>query len=186
MSAYIVDRDTIDLLVAAALVLPGLADHHGEPEFTWWVHSQQRRHRINCHGFHPADGRLDRYTPDTLGRLLWDENVRSVSYRYPDDRPHELPGPADAPWLGTYTARTADLQLTIRSGQIRLADIVSAVACYRYQSCEHPEWHGSAAAAFCDELEAEALRIYAGREEEQTGGEARWGFTRAEFAGAGR
>ena len=37
MSAFVVDRDTIDLLVAAALALPGVARNHGEPEFTWWV-----------------------------------------------------------------------------------------------------------------------------------------------------
>jgi hypothetical protein len=60
------------------------------------------------------------------------------------------------------------------------------VACYRYQSYEHPEWHDSVAAAFCKELEVEALRIYAHREEQHTGGEARWGFTRAAFKEAGR
>ena len=93
------------------------------------------------------------------------ENVRSVSYRYTDVRPNELPGPVAAPWLGEYTARTTDLNFAIRTGRIRLADIVSAVACYRYQSCEHPEWHDSVAAAFCEELEAEALRVYAHRQE---------------------
>ncbi len=77
MSAYIVDRDTIDLLVAATLTLPGLGGRHGEPEFTWWIQSQRRRHRINRHGFHPGDDGPDRYTPDSLGRLLWDENVRT-------------------------------------------------------------------------------------------------------------
>ncbi len=186
MSAYVVDRDTIDLLVAAALALPGVGGRHGEPEFTWWVQSQQHRHGINRHGFHHPEEGPHRHTPDSLGRLLWDENVRSVSYRYPDDRPHDLPGPADAPWLGEYTARTADLNFAIRTGRIRLADIVEAVACYRYQSCEHPEWHDSVAASFCEELEAEALRIYARREEQHTGREARWGFTRAELEEAGR
>jgi hypothetical protein len=186
MSAYVVDRDTIDLLVAAALTLPELRGGHPEPEFIWWVHSQQRRHRINRHGDHPAGAGPRWYTADSLGRMLWDENVRSVRYRYPDDQPHELPGPADAQWLAEYTASTADLRLAIRTGRIRLADIVETVACYRYQSCEHPEWRNSVAAAFSDELEAEALRIYAGREEQQTGREARWGFTRAALEEAGR
>jgi hypothetical protein len=185
MSAYVVHRDTVGLLVAAALALPGLGGRHGEPEFTWWVQSQQQRHRINRYGFHHDDD-PHKYTPDSLGRLLWEENVRSVSYLYPANRPQELPGPAGAPWLQEYVARTADLNFAIRTDRIRLADIAMAVACYRYQSCEHPEWHDSVAAAFCAGLEAEAFRIYAHREEQQAGIEARWGFTRAAFAEAGR
>jgi hypothetical protein len=34
MSAYVVGRDTIDLLLAAALTLPELGAGHSEPAFT--------------------------------------------------------------------------------------------------------------------------------------------------------
>ena len=60
MSAFVVDRDTIDLLVAAALALPGMGGRPGEPDFTWWVHSQQQRRHINRHGFHPGGDGPDR------------------------------------------------------------------------------------------------------------------------------
>jgi hypothetical protein len=186
MSAYVVDRDTIDLLVAAALTLPELGGRHGEPEFTWWVQSEQRRHRINRPGLHPDDDPSARYTPDSLGRLLWTENVSSVSYRYPGERPNQLVGPADTRWLAEYTARTADLVGAIRAGRIRLADIASTVAGYHYQSCEHPEWHDSVAAAFCRGLEVQLLRIYAHGEEQQTGHAVGWGFTRAQLEESGR
>ena len=117
--------------------------------------------------------------------LLWAENVRSVSYRHRDDQPHELPGPPDAPWLGEYTARTTDLNFAIRTGRIRLADIASGVACYRYRPYEHPEWHDSVAAAFREEFEAETLRIYARREEQQTGGEGAVGLHPRRLRGSG-
>jgi hypothetical protein len=37
MSSYVVGRDTIDLLAAAALTLPDLGRGHPEPTFIQWV-----------------------------------------------------------------------------------------------------------------------------------------------------
>lgn len=89
--------------------------------------------------------------PDTmaeLGQLLWDENYRSVNYRYSESE--HAPEYRDPPRRGIIGRRLVD------------AAIAKAVHCYEYQSCEHPEWRDSKAAQFCDALKAAVLRNIAG------------------------
>ena len=80
MSAYVVDRESIAYLVTAALQLP---ERHDSLR---WHHAGESR---TLHaGDYPAASRL--------GQMLWDENIRSVCFRY--DEPYaqvdrgKLPG----------------------------------------------------------------------------------------------
>ena len=74
-----------------------------------------------------------------LGTALWAENRYSVNYRYAETGPREL-----------YSAPTAEVILDPMS-------VVKATDCYVYQSCEHPGWADSAAAAYCARLREAAL-----------------------------
>ena len=67
MSAFIVDKDTIDVIVCAAR---DQADQRSSP------------------GMMPEE-------LDALGCMLWRENLASVEYRYPDDTDGNRPGPCD-------------------------------------------------------------------------------------------
>jgi hypothetical protein len=67
---------------------------------------------------------------------LWAQNHRSVNFRY--DERTEPPA---------FTAPTAEVILDPVA-------VVKAIDCYVYQSCEHPGWTDSRAAAYCRRLRA--------------------------------
>lgn len=79
-------------------------------------------------------------TAGHVGAMLLAENRASVNHRYDEaewEEPyqfHRLPGTADP------------------------VIVLSALSCYEYQSCEHPEWQDSEARRFCDSLRASAIR----------------------------
>lgn len=112
--------------------------------------------------------------PDATGAELVAENVVSVACRYPDDdvEAGELPGPADPYYLRGYRWTDPGFRPTA-------AEMYAAVRCLEYQSCEHPGWEGSAAAALCAGVRAEieatvsAARRYA-RAAESSGRPASW------------
>ena len=74
-----------------------------------------------------------RRVKDRLGQKLVDECVKSVAYRYPGSKLGELPGPCDPYYLKPYRFEDPKYLPTA-------AELAKAIACYRYQSCEHPEW----------------------------------------------
>lgn len=78
-------------------------------------------------------------SPDELGRMLWGECLASVAYRYPDDKDGERPGPVDF--------RDSDVNTYVWEETPVLAGgaLAKTLGCYRYQSCEHPEWDDSEA-----------------------------------------
>lgn len=84
-----------------------------------------------------------------VGQRLLAENIASVSYRYSDWDPNDLPGPIPTP-------KPADFRHTLRL-DIRPVQLLKAIACYEYQTCEHPGWQTSAAKAFCDDLRHAAI-----------------------------
>ena len=130
MSAYIVDRNHIRFLVASAL-------HVNE------------RGRFHDYGFRWHDGKsghqLDQYNATRIGQMLWDECINSVKYRYPEPNEHGLPGPIEETFIYEHIPPGPSFEPTP-------AQIIKAVRCYQYQSCEHPEWETSSAHAFCNEL----------------------------------
>ena len=83
---------------------------------------------------------------EQTGQLLWDENVKSVNYRYPTD-PQERYIYHHKPFCVP---------------PINPIIVIKQCHCYAYQSCEHPEWETSEAKRLIDALEANAIRRVAG------------------------
>lgn len=139
MSAFIVSKEHIDYLVHAALAVNatwrGFSYFH---EGTW--------HKV------------DHKTADATGRMLWAENVASVSHRYWGAEPDELPGPVgvDRETIAMYTCPPLS--------QKRFNPVVAlkAIDCLDYQSCEHDGWKTSAAFAFCDYLRGALISMLPG------------------------
>lgn len=137
MSAYVVSRRHIDVLVSLAL--------HGPSG----VPVSPAASKV-CAGaqvspgdgvWHPPDSR----SPDDLGALLIAANVGSVAYRYPGDAPDELPGPVERYYLEPYTYARPDVRPSPVEG-------LAALDCYVYQSCERPDWETSEACRLVDRL----------------------------------
>jgi hypothetical protein len=153
MSAFILGTDHIDYLVTAAIDLG--TTNHGASSLYWRQHSG---HGVGSYV------RLDRHNADAFGALLIQENVASIRYLYPDW--DDLPDPS------AYTYRrfrpfdghdTADI-----------AQVCKAVACYEYQTCEHPGWETSEAKRICEQITKGYLTRLPGYED------AQWEVTRDE------
>jgi hypothetical protein len=143
MSAFVVSAVHIDAMLTAGLRLD---PPHGARPLTWfwpqidaasdpgsWTSEEllrQARERRR---------ELTEQTAGPVGAMLRAENRRSVDHRYDEqewEQPYlftELPGRPDP------------------------VVVLKAIACYRYQSCEHPGWRSSEAVAFCDALQARAI-----------------------------
>lgn len=88
-------------------------------------------------------GLFGREEADAKGKMLWRENVLSVSFRY------NLPM-RDATELAEYER---DVEAyTFDSRAISVDTIDSAIDCLDYQSCEHDGWQASAAHALLASL----------------------------------
>lgn len=175
MSAWIVSKEHIDVMVKAAL--EGPSDNEGNmlylngtrwDDFYWYVDNEKRP--------------LTAANADEIGDMLVRENVRSVNHRYSyagripyygeegateleergDD---ELPGPIDKYWVESYHYTDPGFRPTV-------AEIVKTIGCFEYQSCEHDEWKNSEAFIFCRELREAALAVMPGKAEAPWGWEA--------------
>ena len=148
MSAYIVDRGHIRFLIQAALTF---SQRNGA-----------------CFRFYQGETchELRAENADAIGTMLWKENEASVSYRYPHDT-NDLPGPVGDGPDHIYTHRACWLP-------INPLHVLSAVACYDYQSCEHPGWKESAAHAFCEALMHKAIYRLPGYDDAPWGAPKGW------------
>jgi hypothetical protein len=90
---------------------------------------------------------------DEFGRLLWRENLASIHFRYPDTvESGSYPGPIDfkASDVDEYTYEPLEGEAGISR---QAPSVVRQTAlCYDYQTCEHPEYNGSAARWFIVKL----------------------------------
>lgn len=124
MSAWVVSKGHIDYIVSAQkFVRPG-----------------------DFNVFH--GGRRVTMTPTEWGKVLWTENMLSVSYRYPQDAPNELPGPIS--FEGQSTIDLYDFKERVdvtRMGAYKALDSLD------YQSCDRPEWQETLAKAYVDTLQ---------------------------------
>jgi hypothetical protein len=151
MSAWVVSKDHIDLLVSFGLAAGMEGRYH---DALRWHHKGVTRY-------------LNHGTTDAVGQMLVDECVRSVSYRYPGDNVArgELPGPVDAYYTRPY-----------RFEPVRplpaLVVAFKAIHCYDYQSCEHPGWPTSEAHEFCVRLQSRLTSMLDGYDA------APWGYDR--------
>lgn len=157
MSAYVVDENHINYLIHAGLTLQrqyGLR----------WVWNVNRKAGTY------ESGQLTRENAEEVGQKLWDENIRSVEFRYPDcieDR-ERMPGPVDCNF---------DFHYRIRLDAVDPLQVLMSCACYRYQSCEHHEWPESEACAIIEALEDKAISCLPGYED------CTWGAPKAPDSG---
>ena len=119
-------------------------------------------------GFHRWEPLGDSY--DDLGELLLRETVRSVWYRYYGDT-EMIPEWTHRPY------RYVDPVIRLNA-----IEFIKALRCYRYQSCEHPEWEQSTAEAITREaLLRTALALIDTRMEEEYE-QAPWEWTEEDLA----
>lgn len=153
MSAYVVSKQSIDLLVRTAL------DLGGRDCLNWWRVDENGDY-VGWRELNPqAEGMIDTdyrayCTPSAAGQILVSENVKSVHDRYPGDDPDlgELPGPVDAYYMGPYVYADPGRALPP-------AELFASIDCLDYQSCEHDGWRRSEAFAFLEALRNRACRF---------------------------
>lgn len=155
MSAYIVDRNHILYLVAAA-TSPVI-----EPtgKFSWFYNGQWH------------DARSDQ--PERaaeVANLLWRENIASVSARYPNESSAALPGPGHE----NFVIVPADFPALFKA--IDPVQVIKSCDCYEYQSCGHEGWKASEAHAFISALRSAAWHALPGYDS------AEWGAPRRKAA----
>lgn len=135
MSAFIVSKQQIDVLVAAGIKVACEDTDRVSPE--------------RC---------------SELGQKLLDECVRSVSYRYSDSDLGDLPGTFQSETIpGTSETIEYGEWLTPyryhQPAEIFREIVADEIGCYEYQSCEHPEWEDSFARHYCVGLRASLTEI---------------------------
>jgi hypothetical protein len=161
MSAYIVDRNHIVYLVAAAM---SHRLNRNAGSFSWY--SGERPDLIR--------GELsntDYNRAVEVANMLWMENVKSVKCRYDDHDDDNLPSPnaeIDAPLVSRYQVTRADFNGTVWN-HTDPVQVLKSCDCYEYQSCEHNGWPKSEAHAFIEALRARAWHSLAGYDD------AKWG-----------
>lgn len=148
MSAYIVDLDHITYLIGAAMH-PKLNQHGSSFSYFW----NGERHSLPLGDFGRAA---------ELANVLWQENARSVGYRYPSGSSANLPGPNGG-------IREITVQDIRNVNSLQTVQVFKAIDCYAYQSCEHKEWAASEAFAFCESLRKEACRATDGYDDAEWG-----------------
>ena len=79
---------------------------------------------------------FDRTEARELAQVLYEENVKSVNYRYRETTP----------------ADDFEFDLQAFNGVLDPLVILKACACYDYQACEHPDYDQSAARLLIDRV----------------------------------
>lgn len=117
--------------------------------------------------------------PTVVGKMLWDENLESIHYRYPDTEESHRSYPGPLTFRGPTTVaryRYRDRGDRVRTQvwnrekggyaqhTVKLTPTVllKAAECYDYQTCEHPEYANSRTRALiqalCEKLTADGAR----------------------------
>jgi hypothetical protein len=81
--------------------------------------------------FDMANGKITRNDAVNIGRVLYRENCMSFIYRYPSAKDEVNP---DFPIVNENDIVSVDLYSD---------EIMDAIKCLEYQSCEHPDWEKS-------------------------------------------
>lgn len=153
MSAYIVSRDHIQYLVSAAMSnqIRGRHSH----SFRWFHGGES--HELVCTDFAKAA---------EVGQMLWDECVASVKARYPNESTDTLPGPISEDYQ--YDTHKRHFAETFEPVQV-----IKAIHCYEYQSCEHGGWESSEACSFVRTLASLATTQLDGYDDAEWGSPVR-------------
>jgi len=152
MSAFVVHKRHIDAIVTAGLNLRMACP------LQWFVLAEPvdgLYQRGKSWGPSYADqlrARGRELTPETAGRvgaMLLSANRTSVNHRYDENAIEE-------PYVfEPYTKKLSPVQ------------ILKALKCYVYQSCEHPGWNDSEAKVFCTALQSHVIDRLDGYEESE-------------------
>lgn len=149
MSAFMVSTVHIDAMLTAGLVL---GPAYGTPlSWYWpdldattdrgsWTSEQLRQEAVQ------RRRELTLATAGRVGAMLLAENRRSVDHRYAEEELEE-------PYLYSRVPGRPDPVVVLK-----------AIACYEYQSCEHPGWRTSEAHAFVRVLESAMVHHLPGYE----------------------
>lgn len=138
MSAWIVSKRHIDYMLTAGLA----RDVHGQ--MSWCVPAEapaEAYQRGSPWGpeaiphYTSIRRELNYETAGRVGVMLWAENYKSVGHRYDEG-----------------DTETEMYEYTPYPGPIKPVQILKAISCYEYQSCEHPKWEQSEAHKFCESL----------------------------------
>ena len=131
MSAYVVGFDLIDLLTTAAI--------EGGPHERGLRVQHKTEDGCTLHVFDRADGH-------TLAQILHDANVASVNARYGE----------------TATPETAHVAFVRNIGGTGATwgDVLNALSCYEYQTCEIEDSGSSLAAAIVSAIRAKVLERF--------------------------
>jgi hypothetical protein len=99
--------------------------------------------------------------PNELGRMLWTENLASVTGRYC------LAHTKDADRQDEHAAYVEQIMAYDwrELCQLKPGAVAKIIACYEYQSCEHDGWHKSAAYQAITRLGQRLLRHIPGYED---------------------
>lgn len=147
MSAYLVSHATIDALVAGAKA-------QGPGSYHWYAGEAA----LSCEFTNftsDSEAEYQRFNEDTLGRMLWMENLISIHARYPDtvDHPEVVPGSLEGDDVEAYTYAPG-----IKVVNLDPLGLLGVIRGYGYQACEHRGWRNSIAKAFVDDLDARIVR----------------------------
>lgn len=141
MSAWVVDKKHIDLIVKCSIVGPRDAESWMRP--TWATNdSDDWREREYCEATLAE--------ADRIGFMLATENVASVCYRYDDD-----------------SADMYEDMLSYEYGRgpvyaMTCVEALKALSFLEYQSCEHPGWETSEAKRFCEAVRDSVIHALPG------------------------
>lgn len=155
VSAYIVEKQHIIYLVAAAMSRP---ISQGRMSWSWKDETKPTQRA------HAQLGACDYQKAVEVANMLWCENIKSVSHRYPNESSDTLPGPADT----DFVVKSYDFTRT-HFDRFDPVQVLKSCSCYEYQSCEHPEWEDSEAHAFIETLRSYAIHALPGYDD------AAWG-----------
>lgn len=144
MSAFIVSKGHIRFLVEAAGRL-------SRDPVSWYYDGRRR----SLSRFIKKES-ADTLTPNELGALLWEENVKSVDHRYSEEN-----------GVGAYQHVRSSLP-------IDPVQVFASLRCYEYQSCEHEDWETSEAKAICDAIKDAAIRALPGSDDTEWGVPEAW------------
>ena len=168
MSAYVVDIDHIAYLVEAGRW------RNSSLSWVWDVNRQANTYKREQLSY------SDDVQNARVGQMLWDENIKSVSHRYPEDTRETLPGPIDCDYVYNTQAQARFF------GNLDMCQILSACDCYEYQTCEHDEWPESEAKAYIDALRKRAYSALPGYDKAEWGAPLREEVARERLRIAGK
>jgi hypothetical protein len=160
MSAYIVDKNHVIYLVDAAM-----NSERGASTFRWYSGERPNYNRGEL-----PKGDYDRAAE--VANMLWRENIKSVSHRYPHESSATLPGPIDHETIEPRDFRG------IRWLNFAPVQVIKACHCFNYQSCEHDAWEASEAKAFIESLISSYCHSLQGYDDAEWGAPAVYGNAR--------